>query len=112
MQAMAVATIPHRPGLTKEELRDIFTRHFGGKYTVADWTGMPRGMRDFMVVKSNFVAVTIKLEQTATETKIVYSGFTPKFWARLLVGGIASMFLWNAMTNEVKQFIETAPEFH
>jgi hypothetical protein len=110
--SMAVTTIPHRPGLTKEELRSIFARHFDGKYTIADWSGMPRGMRDFMVVKSGFVAVTVKLEQTPTETKIVYSGFTPKLWARALVGGIGSMLLWNGLTGEVKQLIETAPEFH
>jgi hypothetical protein len=109
---MAVATIPHRPGLTKEELRDIFSRHFAGKYTVAEWNGRPRSLRDFMVVKSGLVAVTVKLEQTDTETKIVYTGFSPSLWARALLGVIASMFLWNGLTNEVKSFIATAPEFH
>ena len=109
---MAVTTIAHKPNLTKEEVRSIFEREFGSKYSLAEWRGRPRSQRDFMVVKSNFVAMTVKLEQAANETKLIYSGFTPKFWARLLVGGIASMFLWNAMTNEVKQFIETAPEFH
>ncbi len=109
---MAVTAIAHKPSLTKEDVRATFARHFAGKYTVTDWTGMPRSMRDFMIVKSGFVAVTVKLDQTPTETKVVYSGFTPKIWARLLVGGIGSMFLWNGLTSEVKQFIETAPEFH
>ena len=109
---MAVTAIAHKPGLTKEEVRATFAREFDGKYSVTDWTGMPRGMRDFMVVKSGLVAVTVKLEQSASETKIVYTGFTPKLWARALLGVVASMFLWNGLTNEVKQFIETAPEFH
>ena len=108
---MAVTAIAYKPDLTKEEARAIFARHFGGKYAVMDWTGRPRSMRDFMVVKNGFVAVTVKFEQAANETKFVYSGFTPKLWARALVGGIGSMFLWNGLTNEVKQFIETAPEF-
>jgi hypothetical protein len=56
--------------------------------------------------------VTVKLEQSANETKLVYSGFTPKLWARALLGVVASVFLWNGLTSEVKQFIETAPEFH
>jgi hypothetical protein len=109
---MAVSAIAHKPNLTKEEVRAIFARNFGSKYTVADWTGRPRSLRDFMVVKSGLVAVTVKLEQGTNETKLVYSGFTPKLWARLLLGVIASMFLWNGLTTEVKQFIETAPEFH
>jgi hypothetical protein len=109
---MAVATIAHKPDLSKEEVRRIFARHFDGKYAVEDWSGIPRSMRDFMVVKNGFVAVTVKLDQSPNETKIVFTGFTPKFWARALVGGIGSMFLWNGLTNEVKQFIETAPEFH
>jgi hypothetical protein len=109
---MAVTAIAHKPNLTREQVRDLFARKFEGKYAVADWTGMPRGMRDFMVVKSGLVAVTVKLEQSANETKLVYSGFTPKLWARALLGVVASVFLWNGLTSEVKQFIETAPEFH
>jgi hypothetical protein len=109
---MAVVEIAHKPTLTKEEARAAFARHFSGKYAVEEWTGRPRSMRDFMIVKNGFVAVTVKLEQAANETKLVYSGFTPKFWARLITGAVASMLLWNGLTNELKQFIATAPEFH
>jgi len=108
---MAVTQIAHKPELTKEEARAIFARHFGGAYQITDWSGIPKNLRDFVIVKSAFVAVTVKLEQGANETKFIYSGFTPKFWARLLTGAVASMFLWNGLTNEVKQFIESAPEF-
>src|SRR5262245_53418175 len=109
---MAVATVAHKPGLTKEQAREIFSRHFAGKYTIEDWKGPPRGLRDFVVVKSAFVAVTVKLDQDQNNTKFIYSGFTPKFWARVLSMGVLTYFLWNSLTTEVKRFIETAPEFH
>ena len=52
--------------------------------------------RDFMIVRNPFVGVTVKLEQSANETKFVYTGIAPKLWARLLFTGLLSYFLWNA----------------
>jgi len=105
---MAVATIAHKPELTKEQLEEIFRSHFAGKYTVEDFKGF---LRDFQVVKNPFVGVSVKLEQGGNDTKIVYSGFVPRLWARLFLGGLIGFLLWNGLTNEVKQLIETAPEF-
>lgn len=105
---MAVTTIAHKPELTKEQAQQIFTKHFEGKYAVEDFKGF---LRDFMVVKNPFVGVAIKLEQTGSETKFVYAGLAPRIWARLLFGALIGMFLWNGLTNEVKEFMETAPEF-
>jgi|CXWL01.1.fsa_nt_gi hypothetical protein len=109
---MAVTTIAHKPNLTADQVKEIFRRNFEGRYTIVDGKGAPIGpKRDFMVVKNAFVAVSIKLEQGQSETKFVYTGITPKVWARLLLGALLGFILWTGLTNEVKQFIETAPEF-
>lgn len=106
---MAVTTIAHKPNLTKEQAQEIFAKHFAGKYVVRDFTGP---LRDFAIDKNAFVAVAVKLEQSGTETKFVYNGLSPRWWARLLLGWLVGIFLWNGMTNEMRIFIETAPEFH
>ena len=107
---MAVTDLAHRPELTKEETQAIFARHFDGKYAVEDFKG-PLSMRAFMVVKNPFIGVALKLEQSGSETKFVYNGVSPRFWARMLFGGLLGFFFWNGLTNEVRQFLETAPEF-
>jgi hypothetical protein len=105
---MAVATIAHKPELTKEQAQELFRRHFDGRYSVEEFRGP---FRDFAVVKNPFVGVAVKLEQGANETKFVYTGLAPRWWARVMLGALLGMFLWNGLTSEVKQFIETAPEF-
>ena len=108
---MAVSTIAHKASLTKDEAKEIFRRHFDAKYKIEDWKGPVTVRRDFMIVKNPFIGVTVKLEQSANETKFVYTGIAPKLWARLLFTGLLSYFLWNGITGEVRAFIETAPEF-
>lgn len=108
---MAVATIAHKPQLTKEQAQEIFARHFAGKYKVEDFKGP---FRDFQIVRNAFIGVSVKLQQTGAETKFVFVGFTPKLWARMLTGVfliLASWLFWNGMMNEVKELIESAPEF-
>ena len=105
---MAVATIAHKPELTKEQAQELFRRHFEGKRQVEDFKGL---FRDFMVVKNPFVGVAVKLEQGEGETKFVYGGLAPRLWARVLLGSLVGIFMWNGLTNEVKEYIETAPEF-
>jgi len=108
---VAVAPIAHKPELTPEQVEDVFRRQFGSRYTIEKWKGPMTIRRDFLVVKNAFVGVSVKLEQGQNETKLVYTGLSPKLWARLLFSGLLSFFLWNGITNEVKQLIETAPEF-
>lgn len=105
---MAVATIAHKPQLTKEQAQEIFAKHFAGKYKVHEFKGL---FRDFVVEKNPWVGVAVKLEQTDSETKFVYAGLAPKWWARVLLGGLIGVLLWNGITKEVKEFVETAPEF-
>jgi hypothetical protein len=109
---MAVSTIAHKPDLTAQQLKEIFRKRFEGTYQVEDWKGPLIGQkRDFTVNKNPFVGIALGLDQTGSETKIVYTGYCPKIWARMLLGAALGMLLWNGPTNEVKQFIETAPEF-
>jgi hypothetical protein len=105
---VAVIVIAHKPELTKEQAEALFRKHFEGKYAVEDFKGF---LRDFMVVKNPFTGVAIKLEQTGTETKFVYAGLAPRFWARLLAGALVGLFLWNGVTKDVEDFMRTAPEF-
>ncbi len=108
---MAVATIAYKPELTAAQAQEIFARHFAGKYVVEDFKGP---FRDFQVVRNAFIGVSVKLQQTDSETKLVYTGFTPRLWARLFTGLfliLASWLFWNGLMNEVKAVIDTAPEF-
>jgi hypothetical protein len=104
---MGVRTVAHNPDLTREQFREAFERHFA-RYKIEKTRAI---RRDFQVVKNPFVAVSIGLEQTNKETKIVYSGFTPRWWASLFFGPLLGYILWRGLTNEVKAFIDTAPEF-
>jgi hypothetical protein len=54
----------------------------------------------------------VKLDQTSSETKFVFGGLAPRWWARVLLGGLIAWLFWGGLTNEVRQFMETAPEFH
>ena len=106
---MAVVTIAHKPELTRERTQEIFAQHFAGKYKVHVFRGL---FRDFVVEKNAFVGVAVKLEQTDSETKLVFNGMAPKWWARAILGAIWGILFWGGVTNDVRQFIETAPEFH
>ena len=115
---LAVAAIAHKPDLTSEQAQAIFRRRFEPQYRIEGPKGLraigPR--RDFVVVKNAFTAVSVKLQQDRDETKFVYTGLAPRLWARVLSGlglltVVMSFFVWNGLTNEVKQFIEQAPEF-
>jgi hypothetical protein len=106
--ALAVITIPHKPELTKEQAQELFAKHFAGKYKVEDFKGP---FRDFMVVSNPFTGVAIKLEQGDNETKFVYAGLAPRWWARVLLGGLIGFLFWNRITNEVEEYMRTAPEF-
>jgi hypothetical protein len=106
---MGVMKIAHHPELTWEQVMEAFEKEFGGRYKVYSLKRTP--MRDFVVQKNGFVGVSMRLVQTKDETKLVYSGFSPSLLARLVVGPLIAIFFWNALTNEIKAFIERAPEF-
>ncbi len=116
---MAVTKIAHKPDLTKEQAMEIFRRHFEGRYEVIPRVrprlAIAAAWRDFVIIKSAFSGVSVKLEQGNDETKFVYNGYAPNQLARMLLalgaGMIVSFLIWNSLTREVQSFIESAPEF-
>jgi hypothetical protein len=109
---MATMPIGYLPELTKEQAREIFAQGFAGKYEIIN---TPVLRRDFVVKKSGWAGVGVKLQQDSDKTTFVYTGMMPNFLLQALFGGLASyMFLrksWRAMEQEVAEFIATAPEF-
>jgi hypothetical protein len=94
--------------MTKEQVQQIFEDHFRDKYPVKK---MSSPFRDFFVEKSAFVAVAVKLEQTEKETRFVYNGFSPRWWARALLGALIGPMMSGGLTKEVKELLETGPQF-
>ena len=88
---------------------EVFEKEFGDRYKVYSLKHTP--MRDFVVQKNGFVGVSLRLVQTKDETRFVYSGFAPGVLARMLANGLIAYPLWRGLTNEIKAFIERAPEF-
>lgn len=105
---MAIIVIAHKPDMTKEQAQEIFRKGFEGKYAVEGFKGL---FRDFVVVKNAFTGVAVKLEQTGSETKLVYGPLSPRFWARMLLGGVIGFLLSNRITKDVEEFMRSAPEF-
>lgn len=106
---MAKVTVAHKPELTKEQAQKVFADHFAGKYRVDSYRGP---FRDFVVEKSPFVGVALKLEQTGTETRFVYNAFTARWWARVLGGMLVGPMLGRGLTAEVRSVLDSAPQFH
>ena len=123
---MATATVDHHPELTKERALEVFERHFGDEYEVYETDGLiDKWHRDFIVEKSDWTGVWVKLKQKQNHTIFVFTAFIPNGWLEFLFGfgsllaaGIpyflAHVVLWpsrKAMEEEVRSFIENAPEF-
>ncbi len=104
-----VVTIGHHPELTVDRAIDTFERRFGANYKIIRTPRRP--LRDFQIEKSSWVAISVGLKQEPDKTSFVISGFTPSWWRGLLIAGVLTLFLYNSMTNEVRLFIEQAPEF-
>ena len=109
---MAIISIGSKPDLTKDQTREIFARHFEGKYEIVRSNAMKR---DFIVKKSGWAGVGVRLKQEKTGTSFVFTGLIPNVALQVLFGGlVAYLFLrpsWKALEAEIAQFIETAPEF-
>ncbi len=83
---MAKVIIGHRPELTAEGAMEVFQRHFHDKYDVYK-TKMPA--YDFVVKKSAWRGVSVKLRQKRGQTYFEFMGTTP---STPLV--ILSVLLW------------------
>ena len=111
---MAVVHVKQHSDLTAEKAMEIFKKGFAGKYEVYKWN-RPGGVRDFVVKKSSLIAVAVKLKQEKDKTSFTFVDFIPSALMTFLFVGVLYSLLsrssYRAMVNEVKTFIENAPEF-
>ena len=109
---MAVVAVGHHPELTAEEAMKIFQKHFTGKYEVY-MTKRPG--RDFVVKKSGWVGVAVKLKQEAAKTRFVFNYIMPSALITVLFWDLITVLILRSrlktMENEVRSFIEGAEEF-
>ena len=113
--------VAHHPELTWQDAMRIFQQHFNGKYKVRK---IKRTIaRHFIICKSPLIGIRVKLEQTKDRTSFVFDGDAPNallavlFWMGL--GILISVIIYltalkprlKSMENEVKSYIENAPEF-
>jgi hypothetical protein len=109
---MAIVSIGNRPDLTPEQAREVFAQQFEGKYEIVRSNAM---RRDFIVKKSGWSGVGVRLKQDKTGTSFVFTGLMPNMLLQVLFGGIGSyLFLrssWKELEAEVSEFIQSAPEF-
>lgn len=109
---MAIVSIGNRPDLTPEQAQEVFAQHFAGKYEVVHSNAL---RRNFIVKKSGWSGVGVRLKQDKTGTTFVFTGLMPNMVLQVLFGGLASyLFLrssWKELEAEVSEFIQSAPEF-
>lgn len=111
---MKVVSVGHHPELTLESAMEIFRKHFAGKYEVYK----PRHRHGFFIVKKSIwagVRVEPRQDKKKDATSFVFSAWIPSdFLNALLMGLIAWVILrpqWKILEEEIKSFIENAPEF-
>jgi hypothetical protein len=110
---MAIVTIPHNPQLTKEQAIEAFQRRFAEAYEV-----YPAKLRkrDFIVKKSNWSGVGVRLKQEKEKTCFVFTAMMPNVIMQVLFGGLFSYLIlrseWKRLEAEVTEFIDGAAEFH
>ena len=110
---MATVIVP-RQGLTKEMMQEICTRAFAGRYEV--YETMLIGA-DFVIKKSDWTGVSVKVKPHPNGTKLVFGAFAPAFWVRLFVMGLIPLLIlyfgpWSEMTKEIQAFFSQTPELN
>jgi hypothetical protein len=117
-------TIPvaYHPELTWEKAMEIFQKHFSGKYRIRKIRRTIQ--KEFILCKSTFVGVRVRLKQVGNKTSFIILGDAPNalaalcFW--LFLGIIPAIIIYlivfqpklTAMEKEVKLYIENVPEFN
>ena len=114
-------TVAYHPELTWQDAMVIFQRHFSGKYKVRKIRRTIQ--RHFFICKSPLTGIRVKLEQKKDSTSFVIDGDAPNAFLALLfwlcLGILFSIIVYymvfkprlKEMENEVKAYIENAPEF-
>ena len=109
---MATIMIGYLPELTMERAMYLFGQRFAGTYDVRTTKVLKR---DFVVRKSGWAGVGVRLKQEPGRTTFVFTGMMPNLLLQRIFGGLATyLFLrstWREMEAEVADFIATCPEF-
>ena len=109
---MATITIGYRPDLTPERAMQIFAEHFGRRCEVT--TTWIRN-RDFVVKKSAWTGVGVRVKQEKDATTFVFTAVMPSLFWQFLFGGVIAYLLlrpqWKDLEAEVAAFIEHNPAF-
>jgi hypothetical protein len=109
---MAIVRLGNQPDLTKEEAREAFARHFAGKYSIERSSAFNR---DFIVKKSGWVGVGVRLKQEKNDTILIFTGIIPNTALSVIFSGIASYLIlrprWHELEGEITEFVENEPSF-
>ena len=110
---MPVITLDNRPDLTIEKVLKIFEGSVGGKYKV--YATKLLGA-DIVIKKSGWTGVALKIVQKEGKTTIKYWAMSPSAFVRMLGLGLIPLLIlyfssWKKMQNEIKNFLETSPDF-
>jgi len=111
---MPAVTVGHHPELTLESVMEVFRKHFEGRYEVYK----PRHRHGFFIVKKSTwsgVRVAPVQDKKKDTTSFSFSAWIPSdILNAFFMGLIAWVILrprWKALEEEIKSFIENAPEF-
>ena len=115
---MATVTVNHNSNLTAGQAMEVFRSHFAGRYEVSKTSLLAR---DFVVKKTGWTGVGVKLQQDSNTTSFVFTAMSPGTIARVLpvlflgIGALLLLLIirpaWKAMEEEVRAFIENSPDF-
>jgi hypothetical protein len=106
------SVIVRRQGLTSETVQDICARAFAGRYEV-----YPTRLigADFVIKKSDWTGVSVKVKPHAEGTKLVFNSLAPAFWVRFFMMGLIPLLIlyfgpWSELRKEVEAFFSSTPE--
>ena len=108
---MGTVEIAHHSEMTPEGTMQVFRSHLGSKYDVY-MTRLPGW--DFVVKKSGWTGVPVKLKQKNAGTSFVLGRCTPGVLHQFLGGPLLTLILWRrlkALEEEVRVFITNAADF-
>jgi hypothetical protein len=110
---MPKITLRHNPELTAEKVMEIFKKQFQGKYEI--YATRLIGA-DLIIKKSAWTGVSVKLKQAEGQTILKYGAMAPSAGVRMLFYALIPILIlyfvsWKKMQNEIKSFVENAPEF-
>jgi hypothetical protein len=100
-----------KPGMDTEKAVEIFKAKFGDKYKV-----YLNKLKAGVIKKSPAVGIVFAVKQKEGKTILNYNPFAPNAAVRFLTLGIIPMIIlymtgWKKLQEEVKAFVDTAPEF-